>query len=59
MGKGNRGDGRAGIRGAPMIAILRRTPTKTAERVTGIERRRVSEKTEAGVRGDVRGDSML
>ena len=28
---------------------LWRTPTKPAERVTGIERRRVSEKTEAGV----------
>ncbi len=35
---------------------LWRTPTKPAERVTGIERRRVSEKTEAGVGGDVRGD---
>ena len=55
MGKGNRGDDRAGVRGAPMIATAADT-NKTAERVTGMERRRVSEKTEAGVGEDVRGD---
>ena len=55
MGKGNRGDGRAGVRGAPMIATAADT-NKTAERVTGIERGRVTEKTEAGVGEDVCGD---
>ena len=38
-----------------MIATAADT-NKTAERVTGMERRRVSEKTEAGVGEDVRGD---
>ena len=41
--------------GAPMVATAADTD-RTAERVTGIERGRVSEKTEAGVGEDVHGD---
>ena len=54
MYKGNRGSD-SGVRGAPMMATAADTD-KTAERVTVIERGRVSVKTEAGVGEDVRGD---
>ena len=46
MGKGDRGRGSEGVSGAPMIATATGT-NKTAERVMGIERGRVSKKTEA------------
>ena len=52
MGKGDRGRGSEGVSGAPMIATATGT-NKTAERVMGIERGRVSKKTEAGVGEDV------
>ena len=48
MAKGSRGSDSVVVRGAPMIVTAADTD-KTAERVTGIERGGVSEKTEAGV----------
>ena len=55
MGKGNRGSDSAGVSRGRMIATTAGT-NKTAERVMGMERGGVSEKTGAGVGEDVRGD---
>ena len=55
MAKGSRGSDSVVVRGAPMIVTAADTD-KTVERVMGLERGRVSEKTEAGIEEDVSGD---